>query len=343
VQAMLNRVPSKVDKREGSIIYDAVAPCAYFLTQQDFQLENFVDLVLADTAVGEYLDRAVWPHVTRKEATPAVRIMETSGEVAVGTRWGIQSLVYVVIERLSETECRVECETAGIIGNQYSGDMQPISPVVGVTATLGDVITPGTEREEDEALRERFYQKVQRPVTSGNAYQYRSWALEVPGVGDAKAFPIDNGPGTVTVLVLDDDRNIDTSLESVVMDYIEDNRPIGADVTVSSPTTLFVNVTVNVLLDGRVTKDTVLSTFKAELDVYLKSLIKENYAQPVKYVKNSYRVSLAKIGNILINIDGVEDYDVLRLNDGGNVQVGAKEIPVVGIVTLSEVSSIGTD
>lgn len=40
LQAMLDRVPSNVDKREGSIIYDALAPCAYFLAQQNFQLET---------------------------------------------------------------------------------------------------------------------------------------------------------------------------------------------------------------------------------------------------------------------------------------------------------------
>ena len=53
LQAMLGRVPSNVDKREGSIIYDALAPCAYFLAQQNFQLENYLDLVFPDTAVGE--------------------------------------------------------------------------------------------------------------------------------------------------------------------------------------------------------------------------------------------------------------------------------------------------
>ena len=38
LQGMLDKVPGNVDKREGSIIYDALAPCAYFLMQQQFQL-----------------------------------------------------------------------------------------------------------------------------------------------------------------------------------------------------------------------------------------------------------------------------------------------------------------
>ena len=59
LQRMLDLVPGNVDKREGSIIYDAIAPCAFFLAQQYFKLANFIDLVLPDTALEGYLDRAV--------------------------------------------------------------------------------------------------------------------------------------------------------------------------------------------------------------------------------------------------------------------------------------------
>ena len=43
---MLSRVPNDVDKREGSIIYDALAPCAYHLAQTYFQLRHYMDLFL---------------------------------------------------------------------------------------------------------------------------------------------------------------------------------------------------------------------------------------------------------------------------------------------------------
>lgn len=123
LQGMLDRVPSDVDKRQGSVIYDALAPAAYFLAQQDFQLRNFIDLVFADTAVGEYLDRCVEAHgLSRKPATSAVRKMTTSAAVPVGSRWGINDLVYKVTEEIGSTEYHVTCETAGIIGNQYTGE-----------------------------------------------------------------------------------------------------------------------------------------------------------------------------------------------------------------------------
>ncbi len=334
IQGMLAKVPDDVDKREGSVIYDALAPCAYFLAQQNFQLDNFVDLVFVDTAAGEYLDKAVAPYgVTRKPATAAVRKMTTSAAVNIGTRWGISGLVYVVTCLISGTDYEVECETAGEVGNHYSGAMQPVSNITGITATLTDIITAGTDKEKDDALRERLYQKVQLPATSGNAYHYKLWALEVPGVGDAKVFPLDDGPGTVTVLVVDSDKLVDKTLEPTVAAYVETVRPIGASVTIDSPAVKAIDITAKVLLDGSRLLADVLTDFKAYLSTYLKSL-----------VFFDYRVSYAKVGSILLSIPGVLDYDSLTLNStSGNVLIGAKEIPVMGIVVLTEVSTLGTN
>ena len=335
VRAILDRVPSDVDKREGSIIFDAVAPCAYFLTQQNFQLKNFIDLVLPDTAEGEYLDRAIAAYgIPRKEATPAVRKMVTSGSVELGTRWGINNLVYCVTDQIEQTEYEATCETVGEIGNLYSGSMQPISNgITGITAELTDVITAGTDRESDESFRNRFFTKVQTPATSGNAYHYQQWALEVPGTGAAKVFPLDNGPGTVTVLVVDDDMEISPTLPETVAEYIETVRPIGATVTVDSPESLAINIAANVMLDGSREMEDVQSDFEAEVEAFLKSTI---FA--------TYRISYARLSSVLLDIPGVEDFDGFTLNSGtGNVSVGEKQIPVKGKISLTEVEALGIE
>lgn len=333
LQEVLNRVPSNVDKREGSIIYDAVAPCSFALAQMYFQLENFLDLVLPDKAVESYLDRAVAAYgMKRNPAVAAVRVMETSKAVAIGTRWGIHELIYTVTAAGDgENEYLVTCETAGEVGNQYSGAMQPISNVTGVTAVLAAIKTPGTDEEKDEALRARFFQKVQQPATSGNAYHYRMWALEVSGVGDAKIFPLDHGAGTVTVLVVDAEKRADEDLEDVVSEYIESVRPIGATVTVESPSETAVNVTADILLDGTAGKEAVTESFKETLSSYLRDLV---------FV--DYRVSYARIGSLLLSTPGIQDYNDLRLNGStGNITISEKAIPAPGTVTLTEVSGLG--
>lgn len=334
LQQMLSHVTSDVDKREGSVIYDALAPAAYFLADQYFQLEHFLDLVLPDTAVGEYLDRVVSGYgVTRKAASAAVRKIIASGAVSIGTRWAIHNVVYKVISQLEENTYEAECEETGSIGNLYSGTLEPLSLISGVTAELTDIIQEGTDEETDTALRQRLYGKVQQPATSGNAYHYRQWALEVPGIGDAKVFPLDSGPGTVTVLIVDADHKINTSMEQTVSEYMETVRPIGASVTISSPEKCAVAVNANLLLDGTKTLSDVITAFKSNLGDYLDSLIFKDY-----------RVSYAKVGSILLSTDGVQDYDNLRLNDTtGNVTVGTKEIPILGAVNLEEVHTLGSE
>lgn len=334
LQGMLNRVPDDIDKREGSVIYDALAPAAYFLADQYFQLGNFVDLVLPDTALGEYLDRTVSAYgIARKTATAAVRKMITSGAVEIGTRWGISSLVYIVNKALTETEYAVICETNGAIGNQYSGEMQALSAVSGITATLGDIITAGTNEENDDAMRARFYEKVRLPATSGNAYHYQQWALEVPGVGAAKVIPLGDGPGTVTILVVDSDKAVSPTLPGEVAEYIETVRPIGATVSVLSPDVLEINIAANVQLDGSESLEEVKQVFKTELTDFLKNL-----------TFSGKRVSYAKIGNVLLDVPGVSDFDMFTINGViGNIAVGDRQVPVVGTISLTEVSLSGTD
>ena len=335
VKAMLDKVTSDVDKREGSLIFDAVAPCAFFLTQQKFQLVNFIDLLLPDTALGEYLDRVVSAYgIERKAATPAVRKMVTSAPVELGTRWGIDEIVYAVTDQLDSNQYEVTCETAGDIGNQYSGAMSPVSNgISGVTAELTDILTAGTDEEKDVAMRERFYTKVRMPATSGNAYHYQQWALEVPGTGAAKVFPLDDGPGTVTVLVVDDDMEISSSLPDTVADYIETVRPIGATVTVESPAALTITISANVVLDG----SREIADIKADYEAAVKTFLKDT-------IFTTYRVSYARLSALLLDVAGVEDFDSFQLNSGtGNVMVEDKQIPVLGTVSLTEVDALGID
>lgn len=327
LSGMLSRVTSDVDKREGSLIYDALAPCAYELAQTYYNLDNFIDLVMGDTAVGEYLDRVVSDFgIKRKPATYAVRKIETTAPVNIGTRWGVSNTTYKITEPLTSNNYSAVCEQSGEIGNTYSGILENIDNISGVSAKLTDIIASGADEETDDNLRVRFYIQVQTPSTSGNADSYKKWALEVPNVGNAKVFPLWNGAGTVKVLVVDSDMAIDDTLPEVVAGYIEKVRPIGAAVTVSSPIGTTIGVTAKVILDGSQSLSTVQTSFTDSLSAYLKDT-----------VFTSYSVSYAKIGSMLLSIDGVKDYSSLLINGGtANITIDEKAIPINGTVTLME-------
>ena len=330
LQDMLRRVTSDVDKREGSIIFDALAPAAYQLAQVYFNLNNFIDLVSGDTAVGEYLDRVVADYgLTRKPATQAIRKVVASGSIAAGTRWGLNDTSYTITEIITGNTYKAVCGQFGEIGNTYAGTLENIDNVSGITATLTDIITSGQDEESDDNLRERFYAYLQRPSTSGNAFNYREWAMLVPGVGDAKVFPLWNGNGTVKVIVVNSNMEIDESLESIVSAYIETVRPIGADITVDSPEGKEIGVTADIVLDGSVSYENVVLGFTSAVTEYLKSLVFETYS-----------VSYAKVGSILLSTPGISDYSGLQLNGGtGNIPIVETEMPILGVMNLTEVTS----
>lgn len=325
---MLSRVTSDVDKREGSIIYDALAPVAYKLAETYFQLNNFLDLVSGDTAVGDYLDRVVADYgIKRKQSTNAIRMIETTGIVNIGTRWGIENTTYTITEKITNNIYYALCNQPGSIGNQYSGTLENIDNVGGVTAVLTEIVASGSDEESDDNLRSRFYNQIQTPSTSGNVDNYAQWALEVPGVGNAKILPLWNGNGTVKVLIVDSNMSIDQTLEQQVYDYIETVRPIGATVTVDSPTGKEISVSANVVLDGTRLIGEVETLFIEGFTEYLRSTVFDNYS-----------ISYAKIGSILLSTIGVQDYTDLKVNGStSNINIGAEELPIEGLISLIEV------
>ena len=325
---MLSRVTSDVDKREGSIIYDALAPAAYKLAESYFMLNLFLDLVSGDTAVGEYLDRVVADYgITRKPATYAIRQIETNGTIDIGTRWGLNDTTYIITELKSEHTYQAQCEQIGSIGNQYSGQLENIDNVSGVTASLTDIITSGEEEETDDNLRSSFYSQVQSTSTSGNVYDYKRWALEVPGCGDAKVFPLWDGNGTVKVLVINENMEIDPDLPAVVYEYIETVRPIGATVTVESPKEKIINIAANIALDGSASQEDVKAEFASLAAEYFRNA-----------TFDFYTISYAKIGSLLLSVPGVADYSGLLLNgDTKNIIIGEDEMPILDDITLAEV------
>ncbi|MHB8075111.1 baseplate J/gp47 family protein [Desulfosporosinus fructosivorans] len=330
---MLDRVPADVDKREGSIIFDALSPAAAELAQAYAALEVNLKLFSAQTSSGEYLEfRTADYGVTRKAATKAQRKAlffgqnDTPLEVALGSRFSIERVNYQTSERISTGQYILECEVAGSVGNQNFGALLPIDYINGlVKAELADILIPGVDTEADDDLRQRYMQRVRQPATSGNAAQYRQWATEVPGVGDAKVFPLWAGPGTVKLVIVDAEKQPATStLLETVADYLETVRPIGAAVTVVSAAAKEISVSATVTLASGYAIQGVTDAFSVALNVYLQEMA----------FTGTY-VSYAKVGTLLLSTPGVIDYVSLTLNDGSaNVALADEEIPVLGTVGL---------
>lgn len=330
----LSRVPDDLDKREGSIIQTALGPVSWYLEGVYMDMHRLQDNVYAGTAGGGSLDRIAEAYgITRKPATYAHKQGVFNVQVPIGFRVSAiqeEHIIYRAVGYMGATDglhtYDMECERHGEIGNGYTGQLLPIDYAQGLTsAMLTIILSAGTEEESDNALRARLLNAIQKPSTSGNRYDYYNWAMECEGVGAAKVFPLAGGPGTVKVIIADTNMSAaGTGLLKMVREHIEELRPIGADVTVASVVEKAVNVSAGIKLQAGMNLGGVQNAFQAALTDYL-----HREALDMSYV------SLARVGNLLLGTDGVEDYSGLLLNGvSGNMALTEEEIAVTGTVTL---------
>ncbi len=334
LEYLLAYVPDRYDTDTGSFFSDLLKPVAV----QIYLLQNKLDILqenaFAITATGEYLDRKVAEQgLMRKAGTYAkgiLRITGTKGEVIrAGAKAAAENVLYAVDETVTIPECGyveigATCTTAGSIGNVKAGKINRF-PVMLRNLTAVENITDftgGYDEETDSELLERYIEKVSRPNVSGNKYHYIEWAKEVTGVGDARVIPLWNGPGTVKVVITDaENQPAGDELISKVKSHIDENKPIGADVTVVSASAYTVNISVK------------LTTSETNIQDRIEMIISDYLSGEA--LQKAY-ISYAKIGSLILSADGVEDYSALRVNNGTvNISIADGMVPVLGNVVIT--------
>lgn len=204
LKRMLGRVPADLDKREGSVIYDALAPAAVEIQVMYIELDTILKEMFADTASREYLiKRAAERGITPKAATYAVLKGEFNMDIPIGSRFNLETLNYRATERIEFGVYRMECETIGAVGNTLFGTLVPIEYIKGLTrAELTELLIPGDEEEETEILRKRYFASLSSQAFGGNIADYREKVMAIAGVGGVKVFPAWDGGGTVKLVII---------------------------------------------------------------------------------------------------------------------------------------------
>lgn len=194
LERMLGRVSDELDKRESSLIYDTQSATAIELQILYIELDTLLKNSYGDTAAREFLillckDRGIIP----EEATNAILLgrFTPAGINLTGQRFNIGEINYTVLEKISEDSqadyYQVQCETSGIIGNQYLGSMVPIEYISGLqTASLTEVLIPGEDEEDTEVLRQRYFDSFKEQAFGGNRADYLEKVRKIDGVGNLK-------------------------------------------------------------------------------------------------------------------------------------------------------------
>lgn len=331
---MLSHVDEELDKSTGSFIYDVTKPVAIEFERKEKEIQSVKDKLDIENLTGDELERFVYQKtgITKKVATKATTTVIISGSTGAlikkGDLVGTDTIHFVSLEEKSIDESGlmyvlVECEQFGAIGNVPANSINkfPVTIQGLVNVYNPEKVTNGYDAESDTDLRNRYYDKLQKPAKAGNKYHYEQWAKSVTGVGNARVFPRWNGLLTVKVVIIDSNKQ-PASLELIsdVNQFIENEAPFGADVTVTSATPISININVNLTIAEGYTETQAIESIEDNIT---------NYLQEIAFVETY--VSYARLGSIIIESEGVLDYQNLQVNGGtANIPIQEEEVAIIG-------------
>ena len=360
---MLDNVPNDIDKREGSIIYDAVAPAAMVNAQQSLSLANIIRETYIKTAQGEFLDYRAVEHGTSRYAATSTEVKAKFNDddgnpvnVEVGDRFASiaeSPIFYTVIKANDDGTAEMQAEETGTSANSYIGQVLPVTPNDNLAwAEITEIIAPARDAETDDHLRERILKSDAWLAYGGNIADYLDMIHKISEVGAAQIYPVWAGSGTVKLVIVNNDlMPASPDLVKKVKNIIdpEDNEaqgvglaPIDHRVTVVAPEVLKVDVSIQLQLTDQANKVAVEKGIKDMLNE-LFSELRKDWDTINATVGRGYSLSIyrSRILPKIMLIDGVADSQLPKLN-GEDKDIHlifsneVSQLPILGEVTISE-------
>lgn len=287
--ARIEEQNSNIDTREGSIVYNALAPAIYEIMGMYIEIDRIMNETFADTASREYLiKRAAERGIIPQPATKAILkggFTPSALEIPIGSRFSLEKLNYTVIEKIGDGQYQLECETAGEEGNLHFGQLIPINYIDKLeTAELVELLIPGEDEEDTESIRKRYYQSLEAESYGGNKIDYKIKVGLIKGVGGVKVYSGHewNGGGTVKIVITDSDfeKPTDTLVKSVQkeVDPVATPgegigiAPIGHIVTVVGVNEVEIDISTQIIYQPGYYFEAVKTDLEKAVDEYLQGL-----------------------------------------------------------------------
>ena len=357
---ILRRMPKSIDKREGSIAYDAAYPAAIEFMLLYAVIDFFYKNTFGDTADREHLiERAKERGLSPYAASNAVVTLECSPagiSIPLGSRFSVDELNYIVRSKVTDSTNRylAECETPGTIGNKASGRAIPIDYVQGLEfAKIVEVERPGEDEEETEAFRTRYLKSFETQAYGGNIADYQEKDGEIQGVGGVKVYPVWNGGGTVKVVFTTSENKIPASeLVSEVQEaldpvpYAQEGvgiAPIGHRVTVEGAVSSAVNIGLKIKFFGSETYEKNKSDIEQTIQNYFSELNKKwqntEIVTTQLFENKGIIVRISQIESRLLNRPYVADISHTTLNGNEeNLELADNALATIGEISCTTVT-----
>ena len=336
LELILNRMKEAFDTSEGTLAYILASATAERLAQFYLDLKDMEDNAYADTAVGTRLDSVVkLLGMERRGKTNAVVRLVGDMNFTVGDVFLGEEGKYEITHKDNEGYMAV-CKTAGVAPNGYLGDVLPENAVDGFEGMrITSVVVPGQEEEEDEDLRERYYERLRCPICTGNLAYYQDVIHSLSGVGAVKVIPVNEESEVVRVIITDPDYlPAGEDLIAYIKNELDPEdksglgyglAPIGHKVKVESAETVDIDIVVEAFPESK----------QKYIDRYARSALKVIFRDMNKNWGKSGRMVLwdRVIEDYYLSM-GAEDVNVVSINGQPN-RIVLEENQILGGVTIN--------
>lgn len=359
MEQALSMVPNTLDKREGSIIYDALAPAMYQLAEfyQHLRTNSMNSFVTYATGV-DLDERGLLQGITRFPATNTKVMAEFKDlggnlmDVPIGSQFTSANIdpdiLYIVLSKESVGVFILEAVEAGNYANSYSGELLPLTSIRGLAQTqITEIVFFGSDIESDELFRKRIIDVVSDKPFGGNITDYDQKVRSIAGVGEVQVYPVWDGGGTVKLSILGSDFLPASPAKVAEVQNLVDPvagqghgiAPIGHTVTVVAPTPVPIAVSATVTVSPGYTLAQLQPAIVDGIEAYIKEL-QVVWGQPVSGNTYSTVVFISRISSIIMGVAGVVNVSNIQINgattDQTLTQSGTtQQLPVVGTITLS--------
>lgn len=348
---MFTQMPSDIDKSEGGHPWNLTRPHAYHASYfAQFVIVEAIKLIFPKYAenYADIMDsHAGTRGLARKAATYATGSITITGmpgtEVPAGSSFSTASVngepavefvttEDVIIPDSQSVEVEIRAVEAGSVGNVPEGTIiLKANKISGISSvTNKEDTTGGTEEESTESLQKRIeeYDSAQGASFVGSEADYKRWAMEVNGTGNAVIIPAQDDSGLITIILTDaNGKPANEELIEAVYNHImrPDNpslrlAPVNdGNINIVAPESVVVEVSV---------------TIEAEAGILDMATIHENLlANLKKYIVEALQdkeIRYTKICSIVSSTEGVYDYrDLLVNGETKNIHITNQQLPVI--------------
>lgn len=333
-ERMLKELPQNIDKSEGGHPWNLTRPTAYAMAYMaEFVVPEAIKIFFpkySENYADVMDDHAQLRGMARKAATYATGEVTITGtaetEIPAGTAFstasvnGEPAVEFVTTEAVTigasgTVTAKIKAVEAGTVGNVPAGTIiLKANKITGIKSVTNQEDTMGgTEAESTVELQRRIveYDETQGVSFVGSEADYKRWALEVDGIGNAVIIGAQDDSGLVTIVLTDAAGNPATEeLCTAVYNHIMKPdtpearlAPInGGNILVIPPETIAIYISVVIEPDGSIANSIIKENILSELKPYLAEATAKG------------NVRYTKIGSIISEAEGVEDYKSLLLN-----------------------------